>query len=203
LRKLITDLEDSINLELRKIFKTEHNYEQIKKKLLYIIKRFIISINKAIYYNRNVVFDLFKQNNDDTMRLKTINQKDYRIIYNIIILVLEHFPNKLFKLTKYKFSNVRRYFIYKVDINEKYKNKFDNRILNTEYLIFDYSEDNESDVYRNVTFIVSKNLEDLKTKIKKYFKIKNSSSSESKSVSLNNSENFKMKKLSSSKSEKS
>jgi len=171
-KKLNEDLIELIKIELRKKFKEDYIYNEIKKKLLRLIKIIILKINESIYNNKKNLIEY---------KLNTIIDRDFKIIYDIIILILKYFPNKLFELEKYKISNVRKYFIYKINIKPEYKDKIKN-----EYLIFNYSD---YEINKEIMIYVAENLENLKFLIKDKIPMLHPIKNLDKSVSLDNSEN--------------
>jgi len=170
-KKLNEDLIELIKIELRKKFKEDYSYNEIKKKLLRLILKIISIINKSIYNNNDL--EIICKN-------KNISDEDFKIIYDIIFLVLKYYPNKLFELEKYKISNVRKYFIYKINIKPEYNEK-----INIEYIIFDYSQ---YEKFQELYINIAENLEHVKKIIKEFLTILNPITNKYKSVSLNNSE---------------
>jgi len=179
--KINEDLIELIKIELRKKLKEDYIYDENKKNnLLILIKKIIPLINKSIYNNYNYPY---KSKNKHI----NISDEDFKLIYNIIFLVFKHFPNKLFELEKYKLSNVRKYFIYKINIKPEYKHKVNrfNEKFNSQYIIFDYSHYED---YKELYINVAKNLDNVKKIIKKYLFMLNPIINKNRPVSLNNSE---------------
>lgn len=167
-KKINEDLSQFIKNELIK--KTHTNsYSDLNKSMFRLIKLVYKQINDSIHF-------------DDELKIRYtdkgfIPERDVKILYDIIILILKYFPNKAFKLTKYKISKVRKYFIYSVE-SEKYRN--------VKYVIFDYSHYGERDSLLWV--YTATNEADLKETIKKNFKMINPETKKKQKVSLNRSE---------------
>lgn len=165
--KLNEDLSEFIKEELIKKTHTDA-YSDLNKSMFRLIKLVYKQINDSIHFN-------------DELKIRYINknfipERDVKILYDIIILILKYFPNKAFKLTKYKFSKVRKYFIYSVE-SEKYRN--------VQYVIFDY---NSYDRDLLLWVYTASNEDDLKKVIKQNFKMINPETKKKQKVSLNRSE---------------
>jgi len=176
--KINEDLIKLIQIELRKKYKEDYIYDGKKTSLLRLIKKIISLINKSIYINETSI---------SFRKYKNISDEDFKLIYNIIFLVFNYYPNKLFELEKYKISNVRKYFIYKINIKPEYKdtvNRF-NEKFNSQYIIFDYSQYED---YNELYITIEKNLKNVKKKIKKYLFMLKPDINKYRPVSLNNSE---------------
>jgi hypothetical protein len=169
-KKLNEDMSEYIKEQLMKVIHNHSHttYSDINKSLLRLIKIIYKQINDSIHFDDEIKIRYSNKN--------FIPERDIKIIYDMIILILKYFPNKEYRLTKYKFSKVRKYFIYKVD-SEKYDN--------VKYLIFDYSNyDTES-----LFWIYNADNEDnLKYLIKENFKMTNAETGKNHKVSLNRSE---------------
>jgi len=173
--KLNDDLSDYIKNEL---MKKDLVTLTTKRTIINLITILLKKIYGTILYN--------SENRINYSNKNFIPNKHVKIIYDIIYLVFKHYPNKLFELKKYKISKVRKYFIYKININKLYIGTFINdfQIINIKYLIFDYSNYEEDNL---LWFYPVESLNELKETIKENFKILDSITNQEKSVSLNKS----------------
>lgn len=167
--KLNEDLSELIKEELRKKIKDEHYYNNIKNRVIKLIIYILNQLNFLIYNN---IKDYTEYTYLKEVKTKTLDENSLKIIYDIIILVLKHYPNKVFELKKIKFSKVNKYFIYKIYINSKYKNR-----ITTKYILIDY---NQYEDIRTIYILLEDTLQDLKTK----HKIFDSLTNEEKTLSL-------------------
>ena len=137
-----------------------------------LIKILIKKINEVIYLDEEIEINYTNKN--------FIPERDFKNIYDIIFIVLKYFPNKLFTLSKFKFSKVRKYFVYK--INLKKTKEYD---TNTEYLLIGY---NEYDEDNSIWVYGLDSLKDLNENIKEHFTMINPKTDIRHEISMNNSE---------------
>jgi hypothetical protein len=182
--KLNDDLSELIKQELIK--KTSYSFADINKHLI----KLILSIYKKIFHSIHTMKEI-KVNYTNT---HLITPDDVKLIYDIIFIILKHFPNKNIKLEKYKFSKVRKYFIYKIGAQS-----FKSRRPFVEFLVFDYSDYDEHSQF--FWIYTARNEPDLKYMIKDNFKMFNPLKNKKQKVSMNRSERsskFKSRSIESS-----
>lgn len=142
-----------------------YSYDDIKKTIADLIISFYNKLNDAIYN------DIYEYNIKYSNK-KFIDDRDARLLYNIIIIIYNEYPNKLFTIKKFKFSKVNKYFIYEIYVKNTKKIK---------YLLFDYSETMSPE--RFFFIYVNDDIEELKERIKYFFHLSRLSFSKSKSKS--------------------
>jgi hypothetical protein len=167
-KKTNEDLSQFIKEELIKKTHRE-TYSNLDKYMVKLIKLVYKQIHDSIYFDSEIKKLYFNKD--------FIPERDVKILYDIIILIFNYVPSKVFKLTKYKISKVRKYFIYGVE-SEKYKN--------VKYVIFDYSHYGEKESL--LWFYTATSENDLKDTIKQNFKMVNPETKKKQKVSLNRSE---------------
>jgi len=178
--KLNDDLSDYIKNEVMKYDLVTAN---TKISVINLIKLLIPRFNRAIFLNK--IIELKYSNS------YFIPEKHFKIVYDIVLLVLKEMDskNKLFRIEKYKFSKVRKYFIYKIALKYLYIGSYYEEegglvARENKYLVIDYSKYEED----NILSIYSMgSLKELKKTIKENFKILDPITNQEKSVSLNKS----------------
>jgi len=185
--KLNYDMSELIKEELLK-HKEIYSYSEIKNSLVKLIKIMQQRINYNIYNYGEQGFEYKNQYFD----LK----RDIKRIYDIIIIVYKYFPNDYFTLKKYKISKVRNYFIYEVEIKEKYKEQR----KYPKYLLINYQQNFELKTKYIFDMYCIANEEMLNEYIKDFIPMYNPKTNKKQSVSLNNSENSNPFKSKSSRS---
>jgi hypothetical protein len=166
-------IRDKVTEKYHKEHLEEYSFANIRDTIAKLTAKLIKKINEAIFRDEEIEFEYKNK--------KLIPERDFKKIYELILLVLKHFPNKLFTLSKFKFSQVRKYFVYKVNL----KNRTAYPDIMCEYLLIDYKD------YENDGTIWVYGIEDLETlnnNIKEHFTMINPVTNIRHEVSMNRSE---------------
>ena len=151
----------------------EYSFSNIRDTIAKLTAKLMNKINEAIFKDEEIEFEHKNK--------KLIPERDFKKIYELILLVLKHFPNKLFTLSKFKFSQIRKYFVYRVNL----KNRTAYPDITSEYILIDY-KDYEND--GTIWVYGLDDLESLNENIKEHFTMINPITNVRHEVSMNRSE---------------
>lgn len=166
-------IRDKVIEKYHKEHLEEYSFSNIRDTIAKLTAKLINKINEAIFKDEEIEFEHKNK--------KLIPERDFKKIYELILLVLKHFPNKLFTLSKFKFSQVRKYFVYRVNL----KNRTAYPDITSEYILIDY-KDYEND--GTIWVYGLDDLESLNENIKEHFTMINPITNVRHEVSMNRSE---------------
>jgi len=171
--RLNPDMSRFIRDKITELYYDGYSYSNIKNTIAKLTAKLTKKINEAIFTG-----DEAKCEYKNT---KLIPERDFKKIYELILLVLKHFPNKLFTLLKFKFSQVRKYFVYRINLKDK-TISYD---IDSKYVLIDY-KGYEKD--GSIWIFCFDSLEGLNEYIKQNFTMINPITNISHQISMNRSE---------------